>query len=259
MLHKTSPHSIHEAWPALKTAKGFLLDWDGCCAIGNRLVPEAADFLRQHQNRAAIVSNNSTNTVGDFLNLLADQGIEMREDQVVLAGVEALNQAAESGGEPALVLGDPRMRALARSLGIEMVQQDAGLVVLLRDTRFSYRRLERAVNAIRNGARLIVANPDATHPAGQGRLMPETGALLAAIKACVDVPAGAMDIIGKPSPHLFRKGCEALGTTHADTVMIGDNPLTDVRGASALGMRTCLVDSPPGDFFRRLERLLKTA
>ena len=259
MLHKTRPHSIHEAWGALKTAKGFLLDWDGCCAIGNRLVPEAADFLRQHQTRAAIVSNNSTNTVGDFLNLLSEEGIDMREDQVVLAGVEALNQAAETGSGPTLVLGDPRMRALARSLGIEMVQQDAGLVVLLRDTRFSYRRLERAVNAIRHGARLIVANPDATHPAGQGRLMPETGALLAAIRACVDVPASAMDIIGKPSPHLFRKGCEALGTAHADTVMIGDNPLTDVRGASALGMRACLVDSPPGDFFRRLERALRTA
>lgn len=259
MLHQTDPHSIHEAWCALRSAKGFLLDWDGCCAIDNRLVPEAVDFLRQHQGRVAIVSNNSTNTVEDFLNLLSGEGIEMREDQVVLAGVEALNRAAETGAGPALVLGDPRMRAVARSLGIQMVQQDASLVVLLRDTRFSYRRLERAVNAIRNGARLIVANPDVTHPAGQGRLMPETGALLAAIRACVEVPSGAMDVIGKPSADLFRKGCNALGTAHADTVMIGDNPLTDISGARALGMRTCLVDSPPGDFFRRLERMLRTS
>ncbi|WP_300392756.1 HAD-IA family hydrolase [Henriciella sp.] len=259
MLHITNPYSSHHAWSDLQTASGFLLDWDGCCAINNRLVPEAADFLRQHQHRSAIVSNNSTNTVEDFLDLLSGEGIEMREDQIVLAGMKALQQAAETCPGPTLVLGDPRMRAVARSLGIDIVQKDADLIVLLRDTRFSYRRLERAVNALRNGGRLIVANPDTTHPAGQGLLMPETGALLAAIRACVDIPTDAVEIIGKPSPHLFRKGCEALGTAYEDTVMIGDNPLTDVKGAGALGIRTCLVDSPPGEFFRRLEKALRTA
>lgn len=259
MLHKTDRHAGRQAWADLRSVEGFLLDWDGCCATGNRLLPEAAAFLRQNQARSAIVSNNSTNTVEDFRNMLAAEGIHMRPGQIVLAGVEALTRAAETASGRTLILGDPRMRAVARSLGIELVQQDAELVVILRDTRFSYRRLERAVNALNGGARLIVANPDTTHPGTNGQLKPETGAILAAIHACVDVPSEATEIIGKPSPRLFEKGCQALGVAFEKAMMIGDNPHTDMLGAGALGMQTCLVDTSPNEFFRMLRMRLKTA
>ena len=259
MLRKTDTHSNHLVAADIDETQGFLLDWDGCCAIDNILVPEAAAFLREHQACSAIVSNNSTTTVEDFRAMLAEAEIEMRPDQIILAGVEALGRAAEVRASRTLILGDPRMRAIARSLGVELVQDDASLVVLLRDTRFSYRRLERAVNALRRGARLIVANPDTTHPGTNGRLMPESGALLAAIQACVELPAGSLEIIGKPSPRLFRKGCAALGLPADKVLMIGDNPQTDIQGARALGMRTCLVAPSPDAFFRTLRERLRSA
>jgi ribonucleotide monophosphatase NagD (HAD superfamily) len=37
------------------------------------------------------------------------------------------------------------------------------------------------VNKLRNGAALIVTNPDLTHPEGAGPIAPETGTLLAAL------------------------------------------------------------------------------
>lgn len=259
MLRKTDTRSDALTTRDLEATEGFLLDWDGCCAIDNCLVPEAAEFLREHQAQSAIVSNNSTNTVEDFRSLLAAEGIEMRADQIVLAGVEALGRAAELNASRTLVLGDPHMRAIARSLGVTLVQEDATLVVLLRDTRFSYRRLERAVNALKRGATLIVANPDKTHPGTNGRLMPESGALLAAIQACVNIPPRAIEIIGKPSPRLFQKGCAALGLPAEKVMMIGDNPHTDMRGADALGMRKGLVTPSPGIFFRGLQGKLRNA
>ncbi|WP_084397946.1 HAD-IIA family hydrolase [Henriciella aquimarina] len=259
MLKKTGAHFAHSSPPSTQDAQGFLLDWDGCCAIGNRLVPEAADFLREQAPRCAIVSNNSTNTVEEFRDMLKGEGIAMRPDQIVLAGTEALLRAAEIRASRTLILGDPRMRAIARKLGVELAQEEAELVVLLRDTRFSYRRLERAVNAVSNGARLVVANPDTTHPGTDGRLMPETGALLSAIKACVEIPRGVVEVVGKPSPRLFSKGCAALDLPPAQVLMIGDNPQTDIQGAEALGMQTRLVDSPPGVFFHTLRQQLKSA
>ncbi|MBA3067758.1 MAG: HAD family hydrolase [Hyphomonas sp.] len=240
-------------------ARGFLMDWDGCCAVDNQLVPSAVRFLKANQARAVIVSNNSSNTVEDFLRILSKAGIEMRAEQIVLAGVEALNRAAEIGSPFTWVLSDPRMRFLARRLGLCIESDSPDLIVLLRDTRFTYPRLEKIINALAGGAKLIVSNPDITHPGRAGRIRPETGALLAAIRACVDLPESRLEIVGKPNSRLFQKGCSVLGQEPASLVMIGDNQATDIAGAEALGMNALLVAPAPEPFFRSLVQTVRIA
>lgn len=252
MAHGESGLLSPENLKTLEEAQGYLVDWDGCCAVENQLVPSAMAFLKANHARCAIVSNNSSNTVEDFTEILGRSGIPMGKDQIILAGVEALVRAAEGQPEGVLVLGDTRMRGLARNLGLPLVREDIDLVVLLRDTRMTYNRLELAANAIANGARLIVANPDLTHPGVDGRLKPETGALLAALGACVDLASVDIEIIGKPGRHLFDKGCAAIGASYDDVVMFGDNPATDISGADALGMNSLLVSPSPGIFFESI-------
>jgi 4-nitrophenyl phosphatase len=135
---------------------------------------------------------------------------------------------------------------------LRLVREDADLVVLLRDTRISYARLENAANSLNQGARLLVANPDLTHPGPQGRLMPETGALLAALAACLHPQKLVMEVIGKPSPRLFQRAIEALDAAPRRTVMIGDNPATDIAGAAALGLQGVLIGPASNLDFRDL-------
>jgi 4-nitrophenyl phosphatase len=241
MAHGFLPASSAEIAHVAQSARGFLIDWDGCCAIDNQLTESAAAFLRAHQTRAAIVSNNSTNTVDDFLEILSNSGITMQREQIVLAGVEAIDRASKAGLVDVMVLGHPRMRAVARNIGIRLNRDEADVVVLLRDTRFSYSRLERAANALRKGARLIVANPDLTHPGAEGRIKPETGALLSALGSCVNLDAVDMEVVGKPKPGLYLKACRALDLSPEMVVMLGDNPATDLAGAQGLGMHCLMV------------------
>lgn len=225
----------------LAQADGVLLDWDGCVALGDRPLPAAVRLIQAHADRVAIVSNNSTHLPHMFAAVLAEAGAPLPPERVILAGDEALKRAARAGAKRALVLGCSRMRAHAHDLGLNLVRDEADLVVLLRDTRFSYARLERAVNCLARGARLIVANPDGTHPGLHGRVAPETGALLAAIMACVDPAAIEVEVVGKPAPRLFESACAALGAAAERAVMVGDNPQTDVAGAEALGLQAILV------------------
>lgn len=241
MAHGFLPASSAEIAHVAQAARGFLIDWDGCCAIDNQLTETATAFLQVHKARTAIVSNNSSNTVEDFLEILSKAGITMRREQIVLAGVEAIDRAALAGQVDVMVLAHPRMRAVARNIGIRLNRDEADVVVLLRDTRFSYSRLERAANALAKGARLIVANPDLTHPGAEGRIKPETGALLSALGSCVDLSAVDMEIVGKPEPGLYLKACRALDLAPEDVVMLGDNPATDLAGAEALGMHALLA------------------
>jgi 4-nitrophenyl phosphatase len=225
----------------LAGAEAVLLDWDGCVAIGDKPDPAALRFMLERRDRFAIVSNNSTHLPEDFVQILARAGVAITADRVILAGVEALKRALETGSRRVMVIGDGRMKAYGRNHGLNIVPDNADLVVLLRDPRFSYARLERAANCLKAGARLIVANPDATHPGCNGRLVPETGALLAALMACVGLGAVESETVGKPGPRLFDRACRALDVQPEAAVMIGDNPATDIAGAQAFGLRSVLV------------------
>ncbi len=240
--------NILAAREALKRAKVVLLDWDGCVAFENRPAPDAMRLIAEWRDRVAIVSNNSTNYPEEFAQILARAGMEVPAHRIILAGVEAIKRTLELNAERVLFLGDNRMKAFGRNCGLNLVRDEAGLVLLLRDTRISYARLERAVNCLRRGAKLVVSNPDTTHPGRHGRLVPETGAILAALRACVAGREFELEMIGKPGDRLFARACQILGARPDEAVMIGDSPSTDAAGAGALGIPHILIGGTGVEF-----------
>jgi 4-nitrophenyl phosphatase len=126
-------------------------------------------------------------------------------------------------------------------MGLTLVRDAPDQILLTRDTRFSYAALSTVINAVHRGAELIVANGDLTHPGPDGRLVPETGALLAAVLACV--PHASIRTVGKPAPLLFSRACEVAGVSPAKAIMIGDNPATDGKGARDFGIVPILIGS----------------
>ncbi len=241
-----------EARRCIAGARGILLDWDGCAAIANRPREDALTFIRTHRANLAIVSNNSTVMPEDISEILAQAGVDFPGTRIFLAGVEALAYAAAFSGARTLVLANAHMKALAHQVGMNLVQQDAEVVVLLRDTKFSYAKLERAVQSLVRGARLIVSNPDATHPSVDGHVIPETGALLAAIGTCVDLSRVSVQVIGKPASFLFERACAVLKIAPETAVMVGDNRETDIKGARKLGMAGVLVTPGSSLSFKEL-------
>ncbi|WP_144007118.1 HAD hydrolase-like protein, partial [Pelomonas sp. KK5] len=127
--------------------------------------------------------------------------------------------------------------------GCRLVDAEPEFIVLARDRRFDYARLALAANELRAGARLVVTNPDLSHPAPAGAVVPETGALMRALVACAGIEPA--QVIGKPEADLFIEGLRRLGATPAHTLVIGDNPLTDALGAARLGMRCLLLGRDP--------------
>jgi len=238
----------------LSVAKAILLDWDGCIAIGNRILPAAKRLIMQYPGRVAIVSNNSTDLPIDLAAILTRHEVTFPQDRIFLAGVEAMKDLAQAGAKRVMLLSAPKIRTLAGELGIPLVSDNPDVLVLMRDARFTYAKLEKAANALRRGARLVVANADLTHPGRANRVVPETGALLAALLACTGDSGIEPRVIGKPGPLLFERACRHLAVDPEQAVMIGDNPETDGEGALRLGIQPILIG---GASSLRLEHLLE--
>lgn len=230
----------------LVRAKGILLDWDGCVAIENRIVPQAIELILRHRDKVAIVSNNSSELPSDFGTILSRSGIDINVSRIILAGIEALFEISQQKSVWVFLIASERIKTYALYMGIVLEEENPDIVLLMRDSTFSYAKLSLAANALRSGARLVVANTDLSHPGAGGRVVPETGALLAALMACSSDPDMRWQLIGKPGPTLFAKACTALGVEASDAVMIGDNPQTDVEGATLAGIPAILIGQHSG-------------
>ncbi|MGP1255998.1 MAG: HAD-IIA family hydrolase [Kiloniellales bacterium] len=225
---------------SLFSADVVLADLDGCLAVDNRPLPGAVSLAQRLGPRLHIVSNNSTDTAERLSHVLAAGGLKIEPARIHLAGEILLRRlAVERPGAPVSLAAAGEMPALAERLGIPRRDEGAAIVALCRDTGFDYDRLRAIARLLTDGAELWVANPDLTHPGLDGRPVPETGSLLAAVQSVA--PDAVPRIFGKPEAALFQAALEAAGARPANAVMLGDNPSTDVAGAEALGIPALLI------------------
>jgi HAD superfamily hydrolase (TIGR01450 family) len=216
-------------------ARGFILDLDGTLIRGDRPTAGAAEMLSQMEGRFVLVSNNSSHTAAALAQDLDGFGLTVPSHRIVLAGEAAFEYVAvRYPCARVLAVAGPMLRARARELGIALVTDRPDVVLLTCDPSFDYAGLSAVVAALNGGCRLVVANPDRTRPGSAGTVMPETGALLAAILACTG--RREYEVIGKPAPGLLRRALERLGLPPEHAVLIGDNPETDGLGARRIGM-----------------------
>lgn len=70
------------------------------------------------------------------------------------------------------------------------------------------------------------------------RLRMDTGAYVVAFEFCLDVKALN---VGKPTEEFFKTALDKIGGLVEETIMIGDDIVSDVGGAQSVGMRGFLV------------------
>ncbi len=235
--------------------RAILCDLDGCLVSGETVLPGAQAFVEGAGARLMVLSNNSTDTGASLSARLARGGLAVAPARIVLAGVAAIERVAgRAPGARVFVCGSGATVAYAAECGLQPDENAPEFVILTRDTGFTYGRLQAVLGYLTRGARLVVANADSTHPGADGVPVPETGALLAAVRECL--PGQGFEVIGKPEPGLFQVALERLGMAPGAAVLVGDNPATDGAGAKAAGVDFIQIGEAAGARYRDLAELV---
>ncbi|WP_022728412.1 HAD-IIA family hydrolase [Fodinicurvata sediminis] len=234
--------------------RAFLCDLDGCLVSGQTVLPGARAFVDYAGERLHLFSNNSTDTPETLSERLRALDLAIPPERILLAGTASLDHLAETAPGAAVALyGTPALHRYAQARGLHLTDDRPSHVVLTRDPGFTYDDLNRIIRQLAQGAQLIVTNPDRTHPGADGLPVAETGALLAALRACQ--PKLTCQVIGKPEPLLYRIALDRLQLPARDILAIGDNPATDGLGARRAGMAVALVGKGDEEDIRRLGSL----
>jgi glycerol-1-phosphatase len=212
------------------TRPTVICDLDGVVYRGSDALPGAADALERLLRsgfRVVFVTNNSSRTeaqVADKIEALV--GHRPDPDNIVTSARAAVALVPD-GRTRCLVVGGDGIREALESADLDVVEDssevDCVVVGLYRD--FNYEILDRASQAIRDGALFIATNVDPTFPAAEGRIMPGAGSIVAALQSA----SGASPIVAgkphKPITDLIR----SRGVNRA--WVIGDRPDTDIAMA----------------------------
>jgi len=214
----------------------WVLDLDGVVWLADQPIAGAAAAVRSLRaagQRVALVTNNSSMTVGDYLAKLARHDLPTDPADLVTSAQVAASLVAP--GERVLVCAGAGVLEALEARGATPVDDGpADAVIVGWTAAFDYRMLTRAFRAVRGGARLIGTNDDATYPT-PGEPLPGGGSLVAAVSYASGVTA---TVAGKPHPPMVEAVRARVGTVE---VMVGDRPSTDGLLGRRLGARFALV------------------
>lgn len=228
----------------IKHIKNLIIDMDGVLWLGDQPMPALESFfqaLRELNIRFILATNNASKSGDEYVAKLKKFGVDVLHEEILTSPqATAMYLARQAPAAKVFVIGEPGLALELQAKGLSVVNdapQTATHVVVGWDRTLSYAKLAEACLLIRAGATFIGTNPDVTYPDARG-IIPGNGATLAALRVSTNVEPL---IIGKPMPEMMVQSMLRMGSTPADTAVIGDRLDTDILGGKNAGLTTLLV------------------
>ncbi|MGM9649410.1 MAG: HAD-IIA family hydrolase [Butyricicoccaceae bacterium] len=225
----------------LRNKKGFICDMDGVIYRGNRLLPgvkEFVDWLYRENKQFLFLTNASERSPRELQQKLRRMGLEVGEEHFYTSALAtAAFLKSQAPGCSAYVLGGPGLVNALYEAGITMNDVDPDYVIVGEPAHYNFAMIQKAMELVLNGARLIATNTDLTGPTENG-LVPACRALTAPIELATGKQAY---FVGKPNPLMMRTGLTLLGVHSSEAAMVGDRMDTDIVAGTESGLATVLV------------------
>ncbi|MED4602341.1 HAD-IIA family hydrolase [Paenibacillus validus] len=228
----------------LNQFEGYLFDLDGTVYAGNSILPgvlPTLNRLREQEKSLLFVTNTTIRTIEEVQQRLEQLGVACSEDEIMTAlSVAGLYFGEHEPGAKVFMIGERAMKLELERYGVETTEDalSATHVLVGLDRQFTYDKLTQGMNALRNGALLLAANPDPFCPIDDGAI-PDTWSLVKALETAS--LRETFKVIGKPSAYYAEKAFEKLSVDPGRCLMVGDRIETDIRFGNASGMYTALV------------------
>jgi len=221
--------------------KGFICDMDGVIYHGNKIldgVKEFVNWMLENDKKFVFLTNSAERTPHELSMKLQRMGLDVSADHFYTSAMATAEFLSAQKPEcTAYVIGEAALTKAMYDKRIYMNDINPDYVVLGETRSYNFEKLEKAIELVRKGAKLIGANPDTVGVTEKG-IAPATGALIAPIEISTGKKAY---FVGKPNPLMLRHGLKLIGCHSADIAFIGDRMDTDIIAGIESNVDTVLV------------------
>ncbi len=220
---------------------GFICDMDGVIYHGNKILDGVVEFMSwmtENNKKFVFLTNSPERTPHELSMKLERMGLSVSPDHFytsAMATAEFLHTQAP--GCTAYVIGEAALSKALYDKKIYMNDINPDYVVIGETRTYCFEKIEKAIELVNRGAKLIGANPDTVGVTEKG-IMPATGSLVAPIEIATGKKAY---FVGKPNPLMLRHGLRILGCHSDEIAFIGDRMDTDIIAGIESNVDTVLV------------------
>ncbi|MBU3179811.1 HAD-IIA family hydrolase [Clostridium psychrophilum] len=212
----------------LKKVKCFILDLDGTVYLGDKILEGSIKFLEKLEKeniKFKFFTNNSSKNAKVYINRIRKMGYNLTDDMMLISNYVIINYIKENmPDKKVFVLGTQYLKDDFKDANINVVTEEADVVVVGFDTTLEYENVSKACEYIRNGATFLGVNPDFNCPTEDG-FIPDCGAICAMITASTGV---VPEFFGKPSHHTLKFVLKDTGFREEEIAFVGDRLYTDI-------------------------------
>lgn len=232
----------------LNNVELFLFDMDGTLYLGDDVFPGAVDLMNDLPSigkKYIYLTNNSSRAGEDYIARLRRLGFPCERENVFTSGMATgmyLNQRYSDAR--VYLVGTAAFRRELLSYGVQLVEEDADLVVVGFDTELVYEKLNKACHFLRRGAVFLAANPDWVCPMPNDEVLPDCGSICALLTAST---GREPTFIGKPNRNMIDVISEMTHIPNEKICAVGDRLYTDIAVAQNAGSLSVLVLSGETD------------
>ncbi len=223
----------------LASIDGLLIDIEGVLMHGTAVIPGAHESLQTLRARGIpyrFITNTTIYCRHTLVERLQGMGFPIGLEELFTATYTAARYLKEQNAQSYYPLLLPDAQQEFAGLDVDEEKPDFVVVGDL-GANFTFARLNRALRAVLNGARLIALHKNRTWRTEDGLYM-DGGPFVVALEYAAELKA---EVMGKPSRAYFRMVLDDLGIAPERVAMIGDDIENDIRGAQLLGMKGWLV------------------
>ncbi len=225
----------------IKEKVGFICDMDGVIYHGNKVldgVPEFVNWMIDSGKKFVFLTNSPEKTPQELSMKLKRMGLNVSDDHFYTSAMAtAAFLYSQNKDCTAYVIGEAALSKALYDQGIYMNDVNPDYVVVGETRTYSFEKIEKAIELVNKGAKLIGTNPDITGPTERG-VVPATGALISPIEIATGKKAY---FIGKPNPFMLRHGLKKLDCHSEEIAFIGDRMDTDIIAGIETNVDTVLV------------------
>lgn len=220
---------------------GFICDMDGVIYHGNKILDGVAEFVNwmiDNDKKFVFLTNSPERTPHELSMKLERMGLKVSADHFYTSAMAtAAFLHSQKPDCTAYVIGEAALTKALYDQKIYMNDINPDYVVVGETRSYNFEKIEKAIELVNKGAKLIGANPDITGPTERG-IMPATGSLIAPIEIATGKKAY---FVGKPNPLMLRHGLRKLNCHSEEIAFIGDRMDTDIIAGIESNVDTVLV------------------
>jgi HAD superfamily hydrolase (TIGR01458 family) len=227
--------------------KAILIDIAGTLVYGNKPIPgsiEIIPYLRKLGLKILFTTNTDSRTPTSIHRELVEMGFDILKEEI-FSPIIALKEFLSRHKDKKIYFMLSKETRKEFDEYKEPIGDEIPHCIVVGDFRDDWRleRLDKGFHYVVNGAQLLGTQGNRYFIDDHGDVLLDTGSFVHILAYAAQVEPR---IFGKPSIKFFDMALKKLGTNASETIIIGDDLFTDIKGGKEAGLRTILVRTGKG-------------